>query len=86
MTQYDNTNRGSLFRNDRREKDSQPEYTGTINVAGGEYWLSAWLKEGKGKKFFSLSVKPKEPMTIGPDDPPARRGSLKDQLSDDMPF
>ena len=87
MTNFDNTNRGSLFRNDRREKDSQPEYTGSINIEGVEYWLSGWVKEGKGKKFFSLSVKPKEPMTLGHDPaPPARRGSLKDQLDDDLPF
>lgn len=88
MTQYDNTNKGILSRNDRREKDSQPEYNGTINVEGVEYWLSGWVKERKdgSGKFFSLSVKRKEPITIGPDDPPARRGSLKDQLDDEMPF
>ena len=65
MSDYDNTNRGSLFRNDRRETDRHPEYKGSINVNGEEYWLSAWVKEAgpnaknPGQKFFSLSVQPK---------------------------
>lgn len=58
--QYDNTNRGVLFRNDRRESDKHPEYNGSINIDGVEYWLSAWVKDGKKGKFFSLAVKPKQ--------------------------
>ena len=59
---YDNRNKGILSRNTRRESDSHPEYSGTINVDGVDYWLSGWVKErrdGTGK-FFSLSVKPKD--------------------------
>jgi hypothetical protein len=62
MAEYDNTNSGVLFRNDRRERDTQPEFTGNLDVGGVEYWLSAWVKESKaGRKFFKLSVQPKEP-------------------------
>jgi hypothetical protein len=60
MTQYDNTNRGALFKNDRKQQDNHPDYTGSINVGGVEYWLSAWLKDGQKGKFFSMSVKPKD--------------------------
>lgn len=59
MADYDNTNRGALFRNEDRKTDKHPEYSGTINIAGRDYYLSAWIKEGKRGKFFSLSVKPK---------------------------
>jgi hypothetical protein len=53
-------NTGSLFRNDKKTADTHPEYAGTIKVAGVEYWLNGWLKEGARGKFFSLSVKPKQ--------------------------
>ena len=57
--EYDNTNRGVLFKNDRKETERHPEYKGSINVDGQEFWLSAWVKDGKSGKFMSLSVTPK---------------------------
>lgn len=76
-------NSGSLFKNDRRTKDSHPEYSGTIMVDGQEYWISGWVKDGGKGKFFSLSVKPKEARQErhAPVQNPA-----SDDFSDDIPF
>ena len=58
--EYDTTNRGSLFKNDRKDDAKFPDYKGSINVDGTDYWLSAWIKVSKdGQKFMSLSVKNK---------------------------
>ena len=53
---------GSLFKNDEKT-DANPnwaDWQGTLNVGGTEYWVSAWVKGGKGGKFFSLAVKEKQ--------------------------
>ena len=55
------TNSGFLFKNDRKEQERQPDYTGNLNIEGQEYWLSGWIKEGKSGKFFGLAVSPKNP-------------------------
>ena len=62
MADFDNTNRGVLFNNkEKKAKDSDPDYSGSINFNGTDCWLNGWIKESKdGKKFFSLSVRPKE--------------------------
>jgi hypothetical protein len=60
---YDNTNSGVLFKNDRKEKESQPDFTGKINVGGTEYQLAAWVKEGQKGKFYSLRVSEKNQQT-----------------------
>ena len=64
--QYDNTNRGVLFKNDRKQSNNHPDYKGNLNVDGKEYWLDAWVKESKaGNKFFSVSINPKEQRNDG---------------------
>ena len=55
--EYDNTNRGVLFKNSRKEKDTHPDYTGQINVAGTLYNISAWSNKSKsGKSYYGLQV------------------------------
>lgn len=58
---YDNTDSGALFRNKDKQTPKHPDYQGSVNVGGKDYWLSAWLKESKaGEKYMSLAVKPKD--------------------------
>lgn len=59
--EYDNTNGGALFPNDRKEKETHPDFRGNINVDGKEYWIKGWKKSSKsGMKFVSLSVTAKD--------------------------
>jgi hypothetical protein len=62
--QYDNTNSGIVSKNKRKEKDTHPDITGSINVEGREYWLSGWQKQGQSGTFYSLSVKPKDQQAV----------------------
>ena len=57
---YDNTNRGALFRSDRKQSERDPDFSGELDVGGQSHWINAWLKVSKtGTKFLSLSIKPK---------------------------
>ena len=53
-------NSGVLFRNDKKETPKHPDYKGNITVDGTDYWLSAWIKEGKSSKFMGLALSPKD--------------------------
>jgi len=92
MTQFDNTNRGALFKNGRREKDTHPEYRGSINVGGEDYWLSAWVKTAKdGQRYFSLTVQAKNTKTVPqvqryPTSIPAPQTRTVDDFDDAVPF
>ena len=56
----DRENSGLLFKNERKEKESQPDYRGQVNIDGTQLKLSAWIKSGKNGKFMSLSFGPLE--------------------------
>ena len=62
MTEFDKTNRGAIFVNDKKQEGSkQPDRTGSLNVDGVEYFLDGWLKKSNsGQSFMSLSVKRKD--------------------------
>lgn len=75
-------NSGTLFKNDRREKESQPHATGTALIDGVEYYVSAWTKEGQKGRFQSLAFKRKEPRQ---DHKPARQKSYAEQSGGRQP-
>jgi len=77
-------NSGILFRNDRKKESIHADYTGSCTVAGIEYWLNVWLKEGKTGKFFSFSFKPKAgPKAVQPSKPAQ---PAKQDFDDPIPF
>lgn len=61
MADFDNTNKGSLFKNEKKTEEKHPDMSGSININGTDYWISGWKKQSKaGTGFISLSVRPKE--------------------------
>lgn len=85
--QYDNTNRFALFKNNK-QKESQPDYTGTITLEGGkEMRLSAWLRDSKNGVTY-MSGQMSEPL----DNQSAGQSVQKpveksiDDFKDDVPF
>jgi len=79
-------NSGMLFRNEKKEQETHADYNGSVMIDGQEYYLNAWIKESNsGKKFFSLSFKPK-----GESSKPAAKAKPAPKrevdLDDEVPF
>lgn len=72
---------GVLFKNDRKEKDSHPDYTGNAMIHGQEFWMSAWIKEGRNGKFMSFSFRPKEARDAAED-----RSGSRPAFDEPLPF
>ena len=74
MTNYDNNNRGALWKNDNQTTEKHPALKGSAEINGVDYWVSAWTsKEGGKKPLVSLSFTPKDespsvPAVASPDD------------------
>ena len=84
--QYDNTDRGALFKNDKKTKATQPDYTGRVNVKGVDQRLSGWIETSQ-KGLTYLSLKCEDPLPPRDEAAPAPAPAQTDQsLDDDIPF
>ena len=78
--EFDNTNRGSIWANKNKESETHPDFKGSLNVDGVEYWVNAWKrKEGANPKAPALafSIQKKEPK---PESAPAQTGGFEDPI------
>ena len=71
------------IKNDKKEIPNHPDYKGNITVNGQDFWLSAWIKEGKGGKFMGLALSPKDQQAPQKAKP---KSSGFDDMPDDVPF
>ena len=86
MSGYDNELTGILGRNDRKEKDTHPDFKGNATIGGVDYWIDAWTqerKDGSGRKFFKLKFKAKDQQQAGAAKP---RDTGRDEMADEIPF
>jgi len=48
---------GSIFKNDFKDNENQPDYKGKIILQDGtEQQIALWIKEGANGKFFSAAL------------------------------
>lgn len=93
MSKYETKNlTGSLFKNERKEKDTHPDYQGECLIDGKPYYMSAWLKAAEsGRRWMSFSFKPKEapkksPQGNGYADAKSGKHKTLAEMDDDIPF
>ena len=80
----------TLFANDRKTKESQPDWRGSIRIDGKDYELAFWSKTSKNGIDFlggrmGDEVKPPESKGSFPK-PQQAQSSVKDALDSDMPW
>jgi len=53
----DYTNKGVIFKNNFKEKETQPDFKGKINIDGVEKEIALWVAEDKnGGKYFQAKI------------------------------
>ena len=77
-------NSGAIFKNERKEKDTQPNMTGSAMIEGVMYFVSAWTKEGAKGRFQSLSFKRQDEKPA--QKPKEREPGSFDDFEDSIPF
>ena len=75
-------NSGSLFVNDKKERDSQPDRRGSARIEGVDYWVSGWVKKkDDGTPWMSMSYQRKDAAAPAPKAQPAQS-----DMDDEIPF
>ena len=90
MSEYQQKdNSGALFKNDKKESDSHPDYKGSAMIDGSDYWVSGWINvSNSGTKYMKFSYSQKEQVhNNGVQQVQAAVGGMSlAQLEDDIPF
>jgi hypothetical protein len=86
--EYNNTNRGQIWKNEDRKSDTHPHFKGSMDIDGVEYWVSAWTRKPDANPkspALTFSFKKKEDKQ---DDqiPKADSVSVVDGFNDSIPF
>jgi hypothetical protein len=74
-------NSGIMSRNKNQKTDKHPEFTGSAEVNGVEYWIAGWVNENDRGKYFKLSFEPKDDQASA-----GERSQVLPHDDDEVPF
>lgn len=84
MAYEQKNNSGSLFKNDKKLTEKQPDYNGTLKIDGKDYKLAAWIRESKsGQKYFSISA---QEINVVPSDNTSSPNQFGAKVDTGLPF
>lgn len=61
MSQYEKELAGVMFAHDKQGNDKRPDWKGSIQIEGVEYWLSGWNRSSAKGELISLKAEKKKP-------------------------
>jgi hypothetical protein len=79
---------GTLSRNKKQEKPTQPSHKGSCTIEGVAYWISGYVNENRdsGEKYFKLYFEPKKTEAASEAAPAAEQVAVPLSESPDIPF
>ena len=86
MSDYNNTDTGALFKNDKKGNEKAPDYTGDIyDASGNKRRIAAWLQKSKsGMSYMSLKISDAQQQQPRDYQEPAPEAPVADDF--DVPF
>ncbi len=86
MSQYDNNLTGVLFVNDKQGNKKRPDWKGSAEIDGVNYWVSGWSRESARGPLISLKLEKKEQQQASRPAPPPAPAPAAPLEGDDIPF
>ena len=86
MTDYNNNNTGVLFRQEEKESDKHPDFTGNCEVNNKKMQVAGWINTSKdgSKKYVSLKFSEFKPINPKKDD--SNTNATPKPEFEDIPF
>lgn len=87
--EYDNTNRGAIWANKDKEGAKDPDFKGSLNVDGREFWVAAWKRKSDASPkspALSFSIKPKDDKATYSKADTVKRQTVAQEMDDEIPF
>ena len=74
-------NQGGLWDNQRKFEPQDPDFVGSINIAGVEHKIVAWMSTSKNKLAPTINIKLSNPRPV-----PMPEAKVLKETDDDIPF
>jgi len=82
-------NQGGLWDNQRKFEPQDPDFVGSINIAGVEHKIVAWMSTSKNKLAPTINIKVNEPRPVPMKYTPVFKqpdAKVLKEIDDDIPF
>ena len=91
MAEYSNDNKGAIWKNDKKETENHPDFTGSAIINGVDMWVSAWKRKPDAKEkspalSFTFKAKDEVKKQNNPKEIASSLTGLSNDFEEDAPF
>ncbi len=78
--------KGTIFKNDRKEKENHPDWKGVAMLDGRMVEIALWERDGKRGAFYSVGISPARERQAAAPQPAREVPPSRGADSDEIPF